>query len=517
MGLIANSIGAAVVGGGATRPPRRFRPSPQQAVFLETLEHSDKNILLEARAGSGKSTTCREGAHALGDRRSVYCCFNSHVAREFQAGLPPTCRAATLHSLGFALVRDAYGAVDVDKDGVKVDRITERYFEGRSRWAERRAVARLVSHCKSHLITGDDFDDLEDLAAAYDLDIPDRYKAEVFSVVPLVLAACLEEPGVVDFDDMVWLPVALGLKAASSPDVLFIDEAQDLNPCQHALVDVLCPDGRVVVVGDRHQSIYAFRGADSQSIPKLQSKLGGSPRGLASLPLTVTRRCPQLVVELARRLVPDIEALPDAPEGVVEVVKPESWASCVQPGDMVLCRTNAPLVQSCYQLLRSNVRAVVRGRDIGKGLLVLVARLRATDVGGLLRALADYRVGECEKLSKLRNPAAAVQSLNDRCDCLVAMCEGAKTVGEVKTRIETMFSDVTDANVVTLSSIHRAKGLERGRVLIIRPDLIPGPWARTEIERQQERNLCYVAITRSAGRLTIAGEVPEMIADEVAR
>jgi DNA helicase-2/ATP-dependent DNA helicase PcrA len=509
MGLRVSSSGAA-----ATIARRRFEPSDQQAAFLSSLEFDDRNILLEARAGSGKSTTCREGAWSLGDRRSVYCCFNAHVARDSQADLPPSCRASTLHSLGFALVRDAYGAVDVDKDGVKVDRIAERYFPGRSGWAERRATARLVSHCKSRLIDGGDADELLSIAAEFDVEVPQRSADDVLATVPLVLRACLDEIGVVDFDDMVWMPVALGLKAAASPDVLFVDEAQDLNPCQHALVDVLCPDGRVVIVGDRWQSIYAFRGADSESIPRFQDRLAGSDRGLASLPLTVTRRCPARVVDAARRLVPDLDAMPDAPEGVVESVAPEKWAAHVRPGDMVLCRTVAPLVSACYQLLRADVRAVVRGRDIGKGLLTLIARMRAIDVGGLLRAVADHRVAECEKLSRLRNPCSALQSLNDRCDCLAAMCDGAKTVSEVKARIEAMFSDVTDSNVVTLSSIHRAKGLERERVMVLRPDLLPGPWARTDLERQQERNLCYVAVTRSAGRLTFAGDVPEMIADE---
>ena len=49
-------------------------------------------------------------------------------------------------------------------------------------------------------------------------------------------------------------------------------------------------------------------------------------------------------VELARRIVPDLDDLPDALPGEVEEIRPEQIGLALEPGDMVLCRTNAPLV-----------------------------------------------------------------------------------------------------------------------------------------------------------------------------
>ena len=493
----------------ANREP--FVPSQQQAAFLDQLEHGDSHILLEARAGSGKSTTCREGARRLGRHKSIYCCFNAHIAREFQADLPPSCRAATMHSLGLGILRDALGDVQIDNE--KIDRLIEPYFPDRWQRPARYATNRLVGLCKNLMLTGESTEELVRLAVIYDVDLPNAEHAEILHVVQPILEASQAETATVDFDDMIWLPVQLQLQATRSPSVLFVDEAQDLNPCQHQLLSVLCPDGRVVVVGDRWQSIYAFRGADAQSIPKLEQGLSLTELGLETYPLTVTRRCPVNHVLLARHIVPDLDYLSTAIPGDVDQVEPEKWTAAVEPGDMVLCRTNAPLVGGCYRLLRSGVRAFVRGRDVGKGLLALIARLRMRELPGLLRALEDYRATEIRRLEGIRNPGPALQNLNDKCDCLVTMTEGASTVEEVRNRAESMFSDLSENNAVILSSIHRAKGLERKRILILRPDLLPGPWAETAEDQQQERNLTYVAATRAREVLTFAGEIPTILTD----
>jgi DNA helicase-2/ATP-dependent DNA helicase PcrA len=78
-----------------------------------------------------------------------------------------------------------------------------------------------------------------------------------------------------DFNDLVNKVVELWQK---HPDVLerwrtkfryvLVDEYQDTNPAQYALVKLLCDHGErnLAVVGDDDQSIYSFRGADIQNI-----------------------------------------------------------------------------------------------------------------------------------------------------------------------------------------------------------------------------------------------------------
>jgi superfamily I DNA/RNA helicase len=487
-----------------------FQPSPQQSEFLRALREGQSHVLLEARAGSGKSTTCRAAAWDLHARksRSVYACFNRAIATEFQRDLPPSCRAATLHSLGMALIKDALGEIQVDED--KLDRLIDPYFD-RGQRAERACTRKLADYSRNLLLEDLSPESLLELAADNEIEIPRATQEDVLAVVPELLSKDLEQTSLIDFTDMIWLPVRLGLQSSKSPEVLFVDEAQDLNACQHALVDLLCPDGRLVVVGDRWQSIYAFRGADSESIPNFERRLVASGRGLETYPLTVTRRCPRRHVELARQIVSDLDHLPGAIDGTIDVVHEDRWQEHVRPGDLVLCRTNAPLVSACYRLVRQGVKATVSGRDIGKGLQTLILRMRASSVAELLRKLGDYRAVEAEKICQLRNPEPKLASLNDRVDCLIALCEGTRSVDEVRQRAESLFSDVQEASAVQLSSVHRAKGLERSRVVILRPDLLPGPWARRPADVQQERNLTYVAITRAREELIFAGSVPALL------
>jgi DNA helicase II / ATP-dependent DNA helicase PcrA len=515
MALVAKSNSSypsgrqSTITGTAVRPS--WTPSDQQARICRFLEDDPRHLMVEALAGSGKTSTIVMAAWALHDRRlrSVVSCFNKHIAGELQGKLPSGSTARTLHSLGFALLRSRLGEIHVDDD--KVDRIAERFFPAREQRPERYAVAQLVSLCKNLLLDGGDVRDLKQLAADFDVELPVGSAGDVLAVVPDVLDACRDQTQTIDYDDMVWLPVVLGMTAPHVPDVLFVDEAQDLSPSQHALVDLLSPSGRVVGVGDRWQSVYAWRGADAASMDRLEGKLGRTPRGVDSLPLTVTRRCPRRHVELARSLVPHLDHLPSAIDGEVEEIPRGRAVEDAQVGDMVLCRTNAPLVSLAYQLIRRGTPAFVRGRDIGRGLLVLIARLRCREVGDLMRRIGDFRAAESAKYAELRNPGPPTQTLNDKCDCLLALCEGASTVEEVKRRAETLFADVNEDTAVILSSIHRAKGLERERILIVSPELLPGPWARTPEAEQQERNVTYVAITRSKRRLAFAGVIPEVL------
>ena len=80
---------------------------------------------------------------------------------------------------------------------------------------------------------------------------------------------------------------------------VFVDEAQDTNPARRAMIRaMLAPGGRVVAVGDRHQAIYGFAGADADSLDLIAADFNAS-----RLPLTTTYRCPQAVVSFAQQWV----------------------------------------------------------------------------------------------------------------------------------------------------------------------------------------------------------------------
>ena len=123
------------------------------------------------------------------------------------------------------------------------------------------------------------------------------------------------------------------LRANPAPvfDHVLVDEYQDLNRAEQAVLDLLAVRGSKVVVGDEDQSIYQFKCAN----PEGMRDFGLRHPGTYDIPLTECRRCPRLVVEMAnelvarnqnrrpRRLVPR----PGNPEGEVSVVR---WRSAAQ-------------------------------------------------------------------------------------------------------------------------------------------------------------------------------------------
>src|SRR5689334_17429323 len=113
----------------------------------------------------------------------------------------------------------------------------------------------------------------------------------------------LDSQGATDYADLIRRAT---IEAAAHRDELraqfrhlFVDEYQDTDPGQVALLRQLAGDGRnLVVVGDPHQSIYAFRGADVRGILDFP----------AQFPTTAGEPAPVAVLRSTRRFGPRILA-----------------------------------------------------------------------------------------------------------------------------------------------------------------------------------------------------------------
>jgi superfamily I DNA/RNA helicase len=331
----------------------------------------------------------------------------------------------------------------------------------------------------------------------------------VYGLISRVLDGCKADVKRADFNDQLWMPIVHSLRPEKC-DVLFLDEAQDLNKAQQSFSRRLCPDGRIVVVGDVFQAIYGFRGADVESIPTLQRELAATSRGVVRLPLTATRRCPWSHVELARHLVPDLESMPEAIEGTIDTMGEERAADAMRPSDMVLCRVNAPLVSAAFRLLKRDVPAIIKGRNFGADLVRFVQGLHADSTADLSEQVDEHHARETKRLDARRARPEAYVTLNDKCECVHELASACKSVAEVVAKIEALFSDAAQKHMVILSSVHRAKGLEADRVFVLKPELMPHPLASQAWEQVQERNIAYVAATRAKRDLVFVGDIPSI-------
>lgn len=262
-------------------------------------------------------------------------------------------------------------------------------------------------------------------------------------------------------------------------------------------------DGRIVVVGDDRQAIYAFRGACSDGLDMMKTALGA-----AEAPLTTTYRCPKAVVALAAQIVPDYHAAPEAPDGTVEELNEAGMIERVKIGDAILSRVNAPLMPLCLGLLRKGIPARIEGRDIGRQLQGMVRKLNGKSVPDFLRKLDTWLSKQVKRaLCSKKGADAKCDQLRDMADTLSAVAEGAASIGEIEKRLGDLFqdSDQCAKPAVVLSSTHKAKGLEYFRVFILRDTFRRngGKRVMSPEESKQESNCYYVALTRSQNYLAL--------------
>lgn len=483
-------------------------PTPQQEEIYSAIREGSSHLVVEALAGTGKTTTavgCLAGQGVHG--RVGFVAFNAHIAAELRSRLPATVPSCTLHALGFAAVRKAFGGVRVDEN--KLGKMIREQFPD---WypSTRQAVEKLTRLCK-YTLTQPSRESLDDLVEHYNVEVDDRDENKVFNAVVSFLESTGAATSVIDYDDMVWFPHHHHLRPEQF-DLLIVDESQDLNKAQQALALSATSSGRLVPIGDRHQAIYGFSGADCDALPNLREFLGSQARGCQTSPLTVTWRCPSSHVDLARRIVPDLQAAPNAREGTIDTMPLREIAKSVAPGDLVICRKNAPVVALAYRLILAGIPALMRGRDIGRGLISLIRRLRPASTSDLGDRLETFRERELRRLERKGAGEGQFDSLNDKCDCLSQLATQAKDLQALEHFIESKFSDLEKPGTsVVLSSVHRAKGLEADRVFVLDPQSLPlirrnsQPW-----ETQQERHLCYIAATRAKSVLTFEDRLPSI-------
>lgn len=469
-----------------------FKPSQFQTDIFEWIKSGFGNAVVEAVAGSGKTTTIVESLKLMSGQ-VLFCAYNKHIARELSQRAPESVAVSTIHAHGYAAIRNSLGYMK--PDGGKLFEIIKEVY-GDDSWEtfpQRKALSNLADLVRQTMADPTEADLIHELIERYDIETNGETD-KIVELLPAVISECREtQKWGMDFTDMVWLPNALDLPLKKF-DWVCVDETQDLNASQREIVlRSVKPGGRVIAVGDSKQSIYGFAGADTDSIPTFIKRLDAKV-----LPLSICYRCPSSHVELAQEIVPQIQAKEGAPKGIISEMSLDAATSKMTEGDLVLCRINAPLASIALGLISRGQKAVVKGRDIGAGLINLIKKMKRSNFDLLTKRLAEYKGTEIKKLREQKKDSQA-DSLEDKIDTIFALMDGITSVQGLKNRIERIFSDYLTG--VVCSSVHKAKGLEADRVFIYAPELMPFPRATQPWQIEQEYNLKYVALTRAKKEL----------------
>lgn len=479
----------------ATPEPARNWSDEQKAIFAWFATGAG-NLVVQARAGTGKTTTIKEAfSHAPEQGRLLYAVFNKKNQREAVEKITDArVDVKTLHALGFYFIKRVWTKAQPD-DNVEFDRVDA--VAPRLADEVRMVIVRLVGFCKNLTTTVPEMNAVLDIIDSRDITVPDEFAAQ-FPAVALakiaidVMRLALEPDirGRVSFNDMVWLPVAAGW-VKPVYDMVVVDEAQDMNMPQLLMAERACKaNGRICIVGDDRQAIYGFRGAAHDGMHMMRQRLNA-----AQLGLTTTYRCPRLVVELAREIVTDYTAAPSAPEGEVIEMSLEKAVAALKVGDAVVSRLNAPLMGIALKLLRNGTPARIEGRDIGKQLVAMVRKLRAKSVPDFMKKVATWAERQTNRIMASGGPyvQSKVELVNDQALTLTAVAEGCENVAAIEARITNLFEDSDNARreAVVCSSVHKAKGLEWNTVCMIEDTF------KNRNKSQEEANIFYVAVTRA--------------------
>lgn len=521
----------------------------QQAVIDAVADTSCGSVMVDALAGCTKTTTLEMSAPKV-KVVAMALAFNKKIATEMQSRLPANFTVKTFNGLGHGvLMRSLPKVTRLQLEERKLGKLVGQVARDRKvdlsgdQWEDLRTIVSaamqegIVPEDRGRPLTLDIRENWEDAADAKGV-LPDSfdYLYELAREV-LIENNRLTEAGIISFDDQVYYPTFIAGQYPQYP-FLGVDEGQDLNKSNHRALE-LCtrPDGRLLVLGDPKQAIYAFRGAHSKSMGQIRLL---RPKW-ADRPLNTTFRCPKIIVERQWDHAPFYKAWHTNAEGRVhrlrqraldadeaEALDPTAaggwkWQEVMDllPAPTaslaVICRNNGPLLSLAFKLIRQGVGVHMLGRDIGKGLVTLSKKLAPEDgtprdiIAG---KIAEWQASECS-LAIANDKEEKVAGIVDRAECLVAVLEGgARDAGELRSMLERLFA--REQGLVTLTSGHRAKGLEWDCVFHLDPWRIPSKQAKAAAAAgdlgpmEQEQNLRYVVETRTKHTL-ILGSLGDMV------
>lgn len=508
-------------------------PTPEQTAIFDAALTRSESIMINAYAGTGKSTTMEMLSHRLPPETSALAlAFNKTIAVELEKRLPKTFVVKTFNGLGHSAFGKAIGKrliLDERKLGRLVTALFKSYgYQGdKEDWTSVRELttaamtAGLIPKEFIHYkgILPDTPEEWQILA----LDNSIEHKFMDFSREVLLASVKESFSGTISFDDQVYMSALFNGVFPRFP-VVIVDESQDLSPLNHLQVQKSAA-GRLFVVGDRKQAIYAFRGASSTSMDKLKLLR----KEWVELPLHTTFRCPKVVVTRVQEHAPGYTAFHTNPEGeIIQLPHPKlpgpkakilsddppedlptwTWAEVEPYGHdiAVLCRNNAPLLTMAFKLLRHGIGVKMLGRDIGKGLVALAKKLFPNPNATLTECVAAINHWRDLELAKARalGQESKEDGIQDKAESLLAVAShaGSPNAELFILALETLFART--AGQVTLSSGHKAKGLEWEVVVHLDPWRIPSRFAKTEAEITQEKNLRYVIETRPKKVLILA-------------
>lgn len=545
-----------------------FKPSTYQQDILDFfLNNPQSNMLVNALAGSGKSTTaCMLSEHSK--TSDLYIAFNASVVEEFKKKIKnPKTKVMTMHSLAYSIMlynveqesKDSgekpkgFGSQrskrTVNLDNFKPYKILDeeitkrygRYIEFAKRGFLKDNYVNLYNLCR---LTLTDMSSNKDVSRLIDDHVlflyygDEGYSAPDISEITSTLKILdtksrqqFETQGVIDFTDMLW--ITFNKLKYDNWEVpywalytnIYCDEVQDFSNIQlNFLKFIKRAKGRYVFIGDFHQAIYNFAGANAQAfnqIPKMFAPV-------ETFDLPVCYRCAKSHLSRVNREY-GIPILPrdDAPMGFVKTIDKNKISEYAKAGDMVISRKNKWIAEVVLDLARNGTPIFIEDKEMVGAIKRQILSSKCTSVGTLekflQKVISNYNKKLFEIVSKnvreggheeeRLEAVAETNSKIDNTSFLLEILEGylenhtsSDSVSKFSDFVDKLLNTTPSPDCVRLCSIHKAKGLEATNVFVLNEAKINFDFRNSKEQNVQEKNLSYIATTRAKEGLYLVKE-----------
>jgi superfamily I DNA/RNA helicase len=451
------------------------KPTTEQLDIIKEASKikNDSVLVIKALAGTAKTTTLKLITDAMPDKYFLYLAFNKAIADEAKSKFGPNVVTRTTHSLAYAYkgsrdIKNSYKAADVAKllgtNYTDSEEITNLFNEFCNSSHSDLKTYRAEKHIK------DKTNELLSLMRKKQIAITHSFYMKEFQLY-------LEQGGHIK----------------DQFDYVLLDEGQDTNNVTYSIFGLL--PGKKIIVGDKHQAIYAFRGAvDALSKSK----------NCVEKHLSTTFRCSPEIVERVNWILKTYknEEIEMISGNKSKVKEPETIAKIV--------RSNASLIEHINDAEEFNLTR--QPQAIFECALSLLSwtKGKKDKIPPSYSFLLDFK--NRDELNEY------VNATND-----IELTLNLKCVDKYDSYLYTLYYKAVDMHKkgikksLTLTTAHSSKGLEFDSVEISKDfpspaemiaELISGGSITSQkqlftsmkpevIKVREEMNLYYVAVTRA--------------------
>lgn len=467
----------------------RLDPTPEQQAVVDAAR-SGKELVVQAGAGTGKTSTLRMVAQALEGKSVMYLAYNKAIASEAAASFPDWVNCRTAHSLAMGTVGQRFRH-RINGPRQQARHIAE--FFG-VRWLDlseirvppvqiaRAAINTVLRYCHSA-----DAQILPKHVPRQPRIERADHEAFALTVVPHAQRAwedVCHPDGMVRFQHDHYLKMWALSEPVLKADVVLLDEAQDSNPVVAQVVKTQSRAQRIIV-GDSNQSMYEWRGA--------VDALADWPAD-EHLYLSQSWRFGQAVADEANKWLSQL----NTPLRLTGNPAVNSQVSPIQTPAAVLCRTNGEAMGEVLTMLAAGRPVALAGGGTAIRLLAeAAADLKAGRRTGHPELFVFPTWGDVQDYAHNDDAGADLKPF-------VKLIDDYGT-DVVLSAVDALVDETRARTIV--STVHKAKGREWDSVKIGAdfPEPIKDDDGKPGPIKKGQAMLGYVAVTRARNQLDRGG------------